>query len=110
MNREFELVVFGATGFTGRLVAEYIASTGEPVRWAIAGRNQAKLEALGIKVPILVADAGDAQAMATVASRTKVVCTTAGPFAKYGSELVAACAAGVRTTAISPARSPGCAG
>ncbi len=93
MNREFELVVFGATGFTGRLVSEYIASSGEHVRWAIAGRDQAKLEALGMKVPIIVADALDPSAMTAVATRTKVVCTTAGPFAKYGSELVAACAA-----------------
>ena len=92
MPREFDLVVFGATGFTGRLVSEYIARSGEPVTWAIAGRNRAKLEALGLGVPIIVADALDPAAMASVAGRTKVVCTTAGPFAKYGSDLVAACA------------------
>jgi short subunit dehydrogenase-like uncharacterized protein len=92
MPREFALVVFGATGFTGRLVSEYIARSGEAVTWAIAGRNRAKLEALGRGVPIIVADALDPAAMAAVAGRTKVVCTTAGPFAKYGSELVAACA------------------
>lgn len=93
MSREFDLVVFGATGFTGKLVAEYIASSGERVSWAIAGRNQTKLEALGMNVPIIVADALDPAAMASVAQRTKVVCTTAGPFARYGSHLVAACAA-----------------
>ena len=93
MSREFDLVVFGATGFTGRLVSEYIARSGEPVTWAIAGRNRAKLEALGFGVPIIVADALDPAAMAAVAARTKVVCTTAGPFAKYGDALVAACAA-----------------
>jgi len=92
MPREFDLVVFGATGFTGRLVSEYIARSGEPVTWAIAGRNRAKLEALGLGVPIIVADALDPAAMASVAGRAKVVCTTAGPFAKYGSDLVAACA------------------
>ena len=93
MPREFDLVVFGATGFTGRLVSEYIARSGEPVTWAIAGRNRAKLEALGLGVPLIVADALDPAAMAAVAGRTKVVCTTAGPFAKYGDALVAACAA-----------------
>lgn len=92
MTRDLDLVIFGATGFTGRLVAEYIKSTGEPVRWAIAGRNQAKLEALGLGVPILVADAHDRAALDKVARATTVVCTTVGPFAKYGSELVAACA------------------
>lgn len=92
MSRDFDLVVFGASGFTGRLVAEYIGQSAEAPRWAIAGRNQAKLEALGLGVPILVADALDPVAVAKVAERTRVVCTTAGPYAKYGSELVKACA------------------
>ncbi len=91
-DREFDLVVFGATGFTGKLVAEYIARSSEQLRWAVAGRNRAKLEALRLDVPIVVADALDAGAMNDVASRTRVICTTAGPFAKYGSALVAACA------------------
>ena len=90
--RDYDLVVFGATGFTGKLVAEYIASVGTRARWAIAGRNRDKLQALGLDVPILVADALDPHAVAEIARATKVVCTTAGPFAKYGSELVAACA------------------
>ncbi|MEJ7599511.1 MAG: saccharopine dehydrogenase NADP-binding domain-containing protein [Kofleriaceae bacterium] len=90
--RDFDLVVFGATGFTGKLVADYIAKSGSAVRWAIAGRNKQKLEQLGMGVPILVADALDPKAVADVARASKVVCTTAGPFAKYGSELVAACA------------------
>jgi len=93
MTRDYDLVVFGATGFTGQLVAEYISHAPARPRWAIAGRNQAKLEALGLGVPILVADALDPAAMTRLARATKVVCTTAGPFAKYGSELVAACAA-----------------
>ncbi|MFO0745300.1 MAG: saccharopine dehydrogenase NADP-binding domain-containing protein [Myxococcota bacterium] len=90
--RELDLVLFGATGFTGRLVAEYLAKHRAPGRWAIAGRNREKLAALGFDVPILVADAMDPVALAAVARRTKVVCTTVGPFAKYGSALVAACA------------------
>ncbi len=92
MSREFDLVVFGATGFTGKLVAEYIASTAQKPRWAIAGRNKDKLDALGLGVPVLVADALDAEAVAGIARRTKVICTTAGPYAKYGNEVVAACA------------------
>jgi len=92
MSRDFDLVVFGATGFTGKLVADYIARSAKQPRWAIAGRNKTKLEALGLGVPVLVADALDPPAVAAIARRTKVICTTAGPYAKYGSELVAACA------------------
>jgi short subunit dehydrogenase-like uncharacterized protein len=94
MTREFDLIVFGATGFTGRLVAEYLAGAAgrEALRWAIAGRSRDKLDALGLGVPIVVGDALDPAAMRSLARRTQVVCTTAGPFARYGSELVAACA------------------
>jgi short subunit dehydrogenase-like uncharacterized protein len=90
-GREYDLVVFGATGFTGRLVAEYVAQQ-RPGQWAIAGRSRDKLAALGLAAPILVADALDPAACAEVARRTRVVCTTVGPFSKYGSALVAACA------------------
>jgi short subunit dehydrogenase-like uncharacterized protein len=89
--RDFDLVVFGATGFAGRLVAEYVAAR-RPGRWAIAGRNRDKLAALGIDAPIVVADALDPAACADIARRTRVVCTTVGPYAKYGRALVAACA------------------
>lgn len=92
MSREFDLVVFGATGFTGKLVADYIARSATQPRWAIAGRSKAKLDALGLGVPVLVADALDAPAIAAIARRTRVICTTAGPYAKYGNEIVAACA------------------
>jgi short subunit dehydrogenase-like uncharacterized protein len=90
-QREFDIVMFGATGFTGKLVAEYLGSR-KPARWAIAGRNKEKLEALGFGVPILIADAHDRASLDDVARRTKVVCTTVGPYSKYGSDLVAACA------------------
>jgi short subunit dehydrogenase-like uncharacterized protein len=90
-QREFDIVMFGATGFTGRLVAEYLKSR-SPARWAIAGRNKDKLEALGFGVPILIADAHDRASLDEVARRTKVVCTTVGPYSKYGSDLVGACA------------------
>jgi short subunit dehydrogenase-like uncharacterized protein len=91
-EREFDLVLFGATGFTGRLVGEYIAKQ-QPKRWAIAGRNPQKLAALGFDAPFLIVDAMNADDCAAVARRTKVVCTTVGPYSKYGSALVAACAA-----------------
>lgn len=93
MQREHDVILFGATGFTGRLVAEYFARHPRAGRWAIAGRSRDKLAALGFDVPIIVADAMDPAAMRRVAERAKVVCTTVGPFAKYGSALVAACAA-----------------
>jgi short subunit dehydrogenase-like uncharacterized protein len=98
MTRELDIVLFGATGFTGRLVADYLtaAAKREPLRWAIAGRSHDKLAALGAgfgtSVPIIVADALDADAMRVLAQRTTCVCTTVGPYARYGSELVAACA------------------
>ena len=91
-ERELDIVVFGATGFTGRLVADYLAAHPKAGRWAIAGRSRDKLAALGFPVPIIVADAMDDAAMAAVARRTRVVCTTVGPFGKYGSALVKACA------------------
>lgn len=96
-EREFDLIIFGATGFAGQLVAEYLAErhAGEGIRWAIAGRNAQKLERvraeIGADVPLVVADSADRASLDAMAARTKVVCTTVGPYAKYGAELVAAC-------------------
>lgn len=90
--RELDLILFGATGFTGRLVAAHLARATERPRWAIAGRDRGKLEALGLGVPVIVADAHDRPALDALARRARVVCTTAGPYARYGGELVAACA------------------
>jgi len=92
-NRDFDIVLFGATGFTGKLVAEYLAAQ-KPKKWAIAGRNADKLKALGFDVPTLIIDAMDPKACAEVARRAKVVCTTVGPYTKYGNALVGACAEG----------------
>lgn len=99
--RAFDVVVYGATGFTGGLVAEYLAQNVRGVRWAIAGRDQSKLERVRERLrahdarldtlPLLIADAQDAAALRRLAGQTKVVATTAGPFALHGSELVAAC-------------------
>jgi short subunit dehydrogenase-like uncharacterized protein len=99
---QFDLVLFGATGFTGGLTAGYLAANApEGMRWALVGRNRAKLEAVaarlagtaGPKPEIVVADAGDREAMRGVAESTRVVITTVGPYALYGEPLVAACAA-----------------
>ncbi len=98
--QDFDLVIFGATGFTGQLTAAYVAQHKGAARIAIAGRDRAKLEALrdqlGADVGIVVADVADRASLDALVERTKVVCTTVGPYAKYGDALVAACvAAGV---------------
>ena len=100
--REFDVIVVGATGFTGKLVTEYLCERygiGGQLRWAAAGRNETRLsalrESLGHKaesLPLIVADTLDANSMGELAKRTRVVLTTVGPYARYGSELVAACA------------------
>jgi short subunit dehydrogenase-like uncharacterized protein len=97
-SRTYDLVLFGASGFTGRLVAEYLQKNAGPTRWAIAGRDRAKLEKtkeeLGLKeVPILIADSRDEAALKGIAEQTKVVCSTVGPYAKYGTPLVEQCVA-----------------
>ncbi|MDH6288209.1 saccharopine dehydrogenase family protein [Rhodococcus opacus] len=100
-DRELDLVLYGATGFVGRLLADYLARTcPDGVRIALAGRSQAKLEAvrttLGARAahwPILIADSQDPLALVELAARTRVVATTVGPYAKYGAELVNACVA-----------------
>ncbi len=96
-DRQYDVVLFGATGFTGGLTAEYLAEHApEGLRWALAGRNKAKLEAvrerLGRDVGLLVADANDPDSLAQVAASAKVVATTVGPYIRYGEPLVKACA------------------
>jgi short subunit dehydrogenase-like uncharacterized protein len=96
----FDLIVFGATGFTGRLVAEVlrVRAAESGLRWALAGRDEAKLtgvrDAIGAdaSLPLLVADAADAAALAALASRTRLVITTVGPYQRHGEALLAACA------------------
>jgi short subunit dehydrogenase-like uncharacterized protein len=99
---EFDIIVYGATGFTGRLVAEYLAATcgvdGE-VRWAMAGRSADKLAAVRDEIgapastQLVVADASDPASLKAMVSRAKAILTTVGPYQLYGSDLVAACAA-----------------
>ena len=100
-NREFDVIAWGATGFTGKLVAEYLLrryGVGRDLRWAIAGRDETKLEELreslgedAADLPMFTADSFDAASLAELARKTRVVLTTVGPYALYGSDLVAAC-------------------
>ena len=98
-NKTYDLVIYGATGFTGRLVAEYLLQRygiGNDLKWAIAGRSEGKLKSIrqllgNQEIPILTADSHNAESLKKMASATKVVCTTVGPYAKHGSLLVETC-------------------
>ena len=96
-EREYDVVVFGATGFTGALTAEYLSAAAGAGRWAIAGRSREKLDALrerlSADVPVIVADVGDPASLRAMAESTRVVITTVGPYIHYGEPVVAACAA-----------------
>jgi short subunit dehydrogenase-like uncharacterized protein len=104
-SSKFDIVVYGATGFTGQLVAEYLAARykGDAnLKWAMAGRSKDKLaavrDAIGAPAdtPLIVADASDPPSLKAMVAQTKSVITTVGPYQLYGSDLVAACvAAGV---------------
>jgi len=97
LSRDFDLVVYGATGFTGALVAEYLNDFQPQLRWAIAGRDSAKLEQLRNRLgrpdlPILIADSQQPEAMAQLARGSRVIISTVGPYARFGTPLVTACA------------------
>jgi short subunit dehydrogenase-like uncharacterized protein len=101
-ERDFDIIVYGATGFTGRLVAEYLvgrSAAADAPRWAMAGRSQAKLEEIRSSigapsdVPLVIADASDAAALHAMASRSRVVISTVGPYQLYGTPLIEACVA-----------------
>ncbi|CFA11711.1 saccharopine dehydrogenase (NAD+%2C L-lysine forming) [Mycobacterium tuberculosis] len=98
--REFDIVLYGATGFVGKLTAEYLARAGGDARIALAGRSTQRVlavrEALGESAqtwPILTADASLPSTLQAMAARAQVVVTTVGPYTRYGLPLVAACAA-----------------
>jgi short subunit dehydrogenase-like uncharacterized protein len=94
MQREFDLVVYGASGFTGRQAADYLVRHApDGVRWAIAGRDAKKLEKLGIPRPVIVADGKDDERLGALAARACVVLNMAGPFSVHGDGLVDACIA-----------------
>lgn len=100
-NREFDIVVYGSTGYTGRLVAEYLdqhyGGRDDAPKWAMAGRSQEKLEEVRNLIgapadtPLIVADASDPASLEAMCNRTKVVLTTVGPYQLYGDDLLAAC-------------------
>ena len=95
MARDLDLLLFGATGFTGRLAAAYLREHAPPsVRWAVAGRDPARLAAVAADagdVPAVVADVHDTEAVGRAVARTRVVASTAGPFALHGDPVVDAC-------------------
>lgn len=98
-QREFDIVVYGATGFAGKLTAEYLARAGGQARIALAGRSADRVlairDGLGEAArswPVITADASAPSTLTAMAARTQVVVTTVGPYAKYGLPLVAACA------------------
>ena len=107
-DKRYDVVVWGATGFTGRLVCEYLAthySVGtKALRWAIAGRSESKLKALrndlllwdegADSLPILLGESFDVESLTAIAEQTRVVCTTVGPYLDYGAALVEACIKG----------------
>ena len=101
-DKPFDIVVHGATGFTGRLVIEYLLQrypAGSGVRWAMGGRNADKLAAVRDEVgapadtPLVVTDSADTASLQALMAQTRLVLTTVGPYQLYGNELVAACAA-----------------
>ncbi|MCX8474692.1 MAG: saccharopine dehydrogenase NADP-binding domain-containing protein [Sphingomonas sp.] len=98
-DREFDIIVYGATGFTGRLVAEYLAANYADVKWAMAGRSLTKLEEVRDEIgapagtPLLTANADDPASLKAMVERATVVITTVGPYQLYGEPLLAACAA-----------------
>jgi short subunit dehydrogenase-like uncharacterized protein len=94
--RPYDIVVFGATSFVGQIMCDYLVErhgTGGDLAWAIAGRSQQKLDAISADIPRIVADASSAEDMAALADSCRLVISTVGPYALYGSELVAAVAA-----------------
>ena len=102
-SAKFDIVVYGATGFTGQLVAEYLAAhykSDASLRWAMAGRSLDKLksvrDAIGAPAdtPLIVADSSDVGPLKAMVEQTRLVITTVGPYQLYGNEVIAACAAG----------------
>ena len=95
MQKDIDIIIYGATGFTGKLCVKYFQSLGTTVTWAIAGRNLIKLEKVAkenqTNVEILIADSDDEKALDNLTSRARVILSTTGPFHRYGSKLVASC-------------------
>src|ERR1700724_1233503 len=100
LERKYDVVLYGASGFTGKQTVQYFAAHADPsqIHWAIAGRNRQALETAKAQagpqanaVDVLIADAQDQEALNQIASQTRVLLSTAGPFALYGTKVVDAC-------------------
>ena len=95
MSKDLDIVIYGATGFTGKLCVKYLTENAKDLNWAIAGRDKTRLSQVAIryypKTEILIADGDDEEALDLITKRTKVIISTAGPFHRYGSKLVASC-------------------
>jgi len=95
MSKDLDIVIYGATGFTGKLCVKYLAENAKDLNWAIAGRDKTRLSQVAIryypKIETLIADGDDEEALDLITKRTKVIISTAGPFHRYGSKLVASC-------------------
>ena len=95
MEKDIDIIIYGATGFTGKLCVKYFQSLNTTVTWAMAGRNLIKLQKVTedyqAKVEILLADSDDESALDNLTSRARVILSTTGPFHRYGSKLVASC-------------------
>ena len=95
MNREYDLIIYGASGFTGRLAVEYLDENYSDLSWAIAGRNKDKLVNISknskYKPDYFIADSEDAENLLRIASKTRVIASLAGPFNKYSNNLVTQC-------------------
>ena len=101
-SSKFDIVVYGATGFTGRLVAEYLAAHykgDNNLKWAMAGRSKDKLASVrdmigaAADTALIVADASDPASLKAMVGQTRAVISTVGPYQLYGSELIATCVA-----------------
>ena len=95
MKKNFDIIVYGATGFTGKLCARYLSENAKDIKWAIAGRNKKKLEDikkdLSLDVDIFIAESNNEDALDNITLNTQVVLSTAGPFHRYSSKLVKSC-------------------
>ena len=96
--KQFDIIIWGASSFTGKLVTEYIFNKygSSKIKWAIAGRNLDKLEKVRSQVadediPIFIADSFDEDSLSKFVKKTKVVCSTVGPYSLYGTKLVKLC-------------------
>ena len=96
-ERQFDIVLYGASGFTGKLVAEYLAEEHTQLNWAIAGRDEGKLDGVRKELgepdlPIIIANSGDADQLSSMAKQTRTLISTVGPYARFGTPVIEACA------------------